>query len=536
MPPVKIFLVICLALTLFRQSSPFFNDKWGFTCTFGCIFAVQCVLWIFYTCLAFPKLFSPLRHLPSPKEGNLFLGHTFRTGYTGGNTSRPIRQWIDEVPNSGIIRYLDVFNQERIVLTSPQALAEVLSHRTYEFTKPRQFVKTLARLLGIGLFLAEGKEHRTQRKNLMPAFAFGHIKALYPAFWAKSMELVECLVDEISGVSNLDISIDVQDWASRVTLDIIGVTGFGQDFHALQNSKSEVLHAYKELFTPSRTRQIVQFLALFFPLWLLRNLPINRNNILQNSFKTIQGTCSNLVQRAKKTWNDEEVEKNILSVALKSGAFSDDQLVNQLKTFLLAGYETTSSSFAWAICMLCKYPEVQARLCAEVQSLLPDCRDPMSTPTAKDIDNLPYLSAFCNEVFRLWPPVAIAKRVPTNDTTILGHHIPKDTLILIVPWAINVSKVLWGDDAREFKPERWMRPGTAGTGGAESNYAFLTFLQGPRSCIGQSFAKGELACLVAAWVSAFETRFADDKYEIEVDHAITVKPRNLNVRIKIRQA
>ena len=501
------------------------------------MFSIQFTLWILYIWLVYPKLVSPLRHLPGPKGGSFFMGQFFCTGFTGGNTSGPIRHWIDEVPNSGIIRYLDIFNKERIVLTSPKGLAEVLTHRTYEFTKPRNFINTLGRILGIGLFLAEGQEHKTQRKLLMPAFAFRHIKELYPAFWAKSRELVNALFHESNDASSPGArTIEVSSWASRVTLDIIGVTGLGQDFHALEDSDNELLKTYKTLFTPSKIGRFMQILGLLFPLWLLRSLPIKRNSMIENSSKTIRRACNDLVQRAKQDVKDEKAEKNILSVALESGGFSDEDLVNQLMTFLLAGHETTSSALQWAVCMLCKYPEVQARLREEVRSALPNPRNPNSTVSAHDIDNLPYLSAFCNEVFRLWPPVAISFRVPTHDTTILGEYIPKKTFILMVPWAINVSKALWGDDARDFKPERWLGPGKANTGGAESNYAYMTFLHGPRSCIGQAFAKGEFACLVAAWAWSFETRFEDDNYEVATNNGITVKPKDLQVKLQILDA
>ncbi|UNI19411.1 hypothetical protein JDV02_005595 [Purpureocillium takamizusanense] len=95
------------------------------------------------------------------------------------------------------------------------------------------------------------------------------------------------------------------------------------------------------------------------------------------------------------------------------------------------------------------------------------------------------------------------------DTTIQGQVVPKGTYIVISPWGTNVDRSLWGHDAGEFSPERWLSPTTAagssdtatattGSGGAKSNYAFLTFLHGPRSCIGADFARAELACLLAA--------------------------------------
>jgi len=241
-----------------------------------------------------------------------------------------------------------------------------------------------------------------------------------------------------------------------------------------------------------------------------------------------------LVQQAKqKMAKNERETTDILSVAVESGAFSDDDLVNQLMTFLLAGHETTASALSWAICMLCKYPKVQSRLRDDIRSAIPDPRSSTATVSSNDIDNLPYLNAVCNEVSRLFPGVPITVRAAAKDTSLLGHFIPKGTSFFISPWATNANKELWGDDAAEFNPDRWMGSGKANTGGADSNYSFLTFLQGPRSCIGQSFAKGEFACLLAAWVGTFETHFAKGDYEIMVRSGMTPRPKDLEVTVKI---
>ena len=223
---------------------------------------------------------------------------------------------------------------------------------------------------------------------------------------------------------------------------------------------------------------------------------------------------------------------DILSVAIESGGFSDEDLVNQLMTFLVAGHETTAAALSWAVCMLCKYPDIQARLRNEIQAALPDPRQADTKISHSDIDGLPFLSAVCNEVLRLYPPIPITLRVAAHDTTILGNYVPRNTTVYLSPWAVNTSKALWGGDAREFVPDRWMGPGKANTGGSDSNFSNLTFLHGPRSCIGQSFAKAEFACLVAAWVGSFETEFAAEDFTVQVRNGIAAKPGELLVKLK----
>ena len=162
----------------------------------------------------------------------------------------------------------------------------------------------------------------------------------------------------------------------------------------------------------------------------------------------------------------------------------------------------------WAIYLLCKHPEVQQKLRDEIRSRLPS---PDEDVTAADFDDCHYLHAVCNEVLRLWAPVTLTLRTAAVDSSINGQFVPKDTPIVLSPRGVNTSKHLWGPDAREFKPERWLdADGKANNkGSADSNFSFLTFLHGPRSCIGQKFALAEFECLLAAWVGRFETQFEE---------------------------
>ena len=129
--------------------------------------------------------------------------------------------------------------------------------------------------------------------------------------------------------------------------------------------------------------------------------------------------------------------------------------------------------------------------------------------TNQEIDSLPYLHTVCNEVLRYYPPVTITLREAARDTVITGISIPKGTRVVLVPLASNRNEAQWGPEANKFNPERWL--GSASNGGAPTNYDFLTFLHGHRSCIGQSFARSEFACLLAAWVGRFEFELEDER-------------------------
>lgn len=147
---------------------------------------------------------------------------------------------------------------------------------------------------------------------------------------------------------------------------------------------------------------------------------------------------------------------------------------------------------------------------------------------------MPLLNAVCNETLRLYPTVPITIRDTIRNTSILDQFIPQGTQIILVPWAINRSPHLWGPDASDFVPDRWInmdgKPNN--TGGAKSNYSQITFLHGPRSCIGEKFAKAELRCIVAAFVGAFSIEPARwDRPAIPAG-VVTTKPRDgMNLRL-----
>lgn len=212
--------------------------SFGFLSTTAVLFAGQALLYGLYLTVLYPRFFSPLRHLPTPPKGGFFLGHTRHILKEPSGV--PMQNWLRNVPNNGLIRYSFAFRQ-RVLVTTPSALSEVLVTKSYDFIKPQSVRNGLGRILGIGILLAEGEEHKTQRKNLMPAFAFRHVKNIYPIFWKKGRELVECLSDAntTKGSSSPneksdqdeketprqheDGALEVGSWTSRATLDIIGL-------------------------------------------------------------------------------------------------------------------------------------------------------------------------------------------------------------------------------------------------------------------------------------------------------------------------
>ncbi|KAI3172833.1 hypothetical protein DTO046C5_3180 [Penicillium roqueforti] len=459
----------------FKPEYAIFNSR---VVTVAVIFGLITMFRIVYRLVLYPDYFTPLKHIYSP------AGRSWLTGNSPSfllETPFPqLREWAKSRPNQDLLRYYIVGNVERVILTSPKSLGELLVTKVYDFEKPELVRQSLRRITGDGILLAEGEEHKTQRKNLMPAFAYRHIKNLYPVFWAKSVEMVKMIEDDLrsrKADGNNDKTVQISNWASRATLDIIGVAGMDHDFDSLRDPE----------------------------------------NTLNQSYRKIMSSPPLIMKIIQAEWRDHPQRR--------TGTFDEENLVHQSMTFLGAGHETTATALQWAVYALCKNPNVQTRLRDEIRANLPSLGDP--TPiSAAAVDNLPYLNAVCNEVLRFHPSVPLTIRKAVRDTTLADTHIPKDTVLIIAPQILNRMEELWGPDANEFNPDRFMGPGKANTGGAVSNYAFLTFLHGPRSCIGQGFAKSELACLIAAVVGRFHMELKYPDAKLEIRESATVSPKD----------
>ena len=375
-----------------------------------------------------------------------------------------------------------------------------------------------------------------QRKNLMPAFHYRHVKDLYAIFWSKSREMTEAIskiVNEKESARDVEDGpvVEMGSWASRATLDIIGLAGMGQDFNTLQDPNTEINRTYQTIFgSPPPSSPAILVMGQLFPTWILHHLPFKQNRQIAAASIKIRSICRELIRSKKERMSaQKDSGVDILSVALQSGGFTDENLVDQMMTFLAAGHETTARAMTWAIHILARHPDIQSRLRAEIRAHLPPLSDTLAPVTASMLDSLPFLHAVCNEILRVHPPVTFTFREAARDSTIQGTLITKGTLIILSPYAVNMSSSLWGPDSGVFNPERWLGNNN---GGAESNYSFLTFLHGPRSCIGQAFAKAEFACLLAAVVGRFAFVPAYPEAEVKIQGG-TNKPEG-GVPVKIR--
>lgn len=154
---------------------------------------------------------------------------------------------------------------------------------------------------------------------------------MYPLFWEKGREVTNAMAESMYKDSIDDEKstavVEIANWASRVTLDIIGVAGMGQDFNAIKNPSNELYQTYQKIFSPSRAAQILGMLSIFLPLWLIRMIPTKRNDDIEDASRVIKRVCYDLIEQKKQQLaKGDRTDVDILAVALESGGFTEELL------------------------------------------------------------------------------------------------------------------------------------------------------------------------------------------------------------------
>lgn len=488
-------------------------------------------------------LTSPIRRLPSAPQPWIFKRLLVEPG------PEQLSRWALDIPNEGLIAYRGVFNIERVLVTNTAGVHDIFSLRPYEFPKPT-FVKTIFRgVIGDGLVVVDGDQHKLQKKALQPAFKTSNIKALYHVFEQKALALVDALNTDISSESGKpqEGEVDMSAYLRRSTLDIIGMAGLGLDFHCLSNPDNELATTYSHVFAPSKAMQLYRVLTMLLPQWILNVLPLKRNRELKEAVAVIRKYARDAIEQRKHSSMEKEKSfdsthlgkdnSDIIGSLMTDGHLTDiEALITQSMTFLGAGHETVHYAMVAAIYELSLRSEVQDRLREELGENNDACANTDGSPV-RDLEGLQYLTSFCNEVYRLHPPIPDVRRQSGEDTVICGQHIPKGTQLVISLRLFNKSSKLWASDPQQFDPDRWTSD--PALGGASDRRAFMTFGQGTRGCIGERFARGEVKCLVAALVSNFAFQLVDNAEDdgpgpFQVDHGgVTSKVvGGLQIRVK----
>jgi cytochrome P450 len=346
-------------------------------------------------------------------------------------------------------------------------------------------------------------------------------------------------------------------WLNRATLDIIGLAGFNYSFDSLRSSTEEktsndTYRAIRSVLSRVGLPDPLFALQLFFPMFRL--IPTRRSRLLGRAFKEIQHTGSQLIQDKKAAVRAEcdvngsgPVERqdvgghDLLSLLIKANIaadmpesmrMSDSEILSQVPTFLLAGHETTSTAVSWALFAFACHPTVQAKLRAELRTC------PTDSPTMDQLNSLPYLESVVREALRLYAPTSGTQRIAMHDMEIPLQkpftdkqgvlrgtvRVSKGDLVQIPIRLLNRSTEVWGEDANEFRPERWDDIPDAVKGLPSVYGHLLTFTAGGHACIGYRFSVTEIKALLFTLVRTFEFELALEPDDIIRKTAIVGRP------------
>ncbi|TFK89337.1 cytochrome P450 [Polyporus arcularius HHB13444] len=492
---------------------------------------------------------SQLRSLPGPPNEHWFYGNL--KAIHAEENSVPQERWSAEA-GSHTIMYRGFLGTDRLWTLDTRALNHILTHST-DYQKPSAARRNLARILGEGVLFTEADQHRQQRRVMNPAFGPAQIRELTEIFVDKAIELRNVWDAEIAKDGE-PARINVLKTLSKMTLDVIGLAGFNYCFDSLSGKSSELGEAFNGIFDPSPNFTIMMFLRNFFPIF--NAIPDARTRSIDQAQATMRRIGLELVAEKKaailrERYESKEKEggverkdiagRDLLTLLLKANMatdipdnqrLSDEDVLAQVPTFLVAGHETTSTATTWCLFALTQAPEVQKKLRAELLTLDTD------TPNMDELSNLPYLDMVVRETLRIHAPVPSTMRVAMKDDVIPvaepfvdrngvvqdSIRISEGTPIIIPVLALNRWKKLWGEDAFEFKPERWENPPEAISSIPGVWGHILSFLGGPRACIGYRFSLIEMKALIFTLVRAFEFELAVPAEDIQKKSAIVQRP------------
>ncbi|KAG2147464.1 cytochrome P450 [Suillus bovinus] len=540
----------------------------------ACSFAA---LWAFVKVLRMLRWRFKTTQLPGPPRTSLIYGvsHDLAASH---DSAAMYERWATEYGVTYMIP--SVLGQTRVVLCDPRAIAHFYARETWTYVQTPLSLAILESSIGKGLLWSQGEAHKRQRKALTPAFSNAAIRKLTSVFYDSAYKAKGKWDSVIESSKDGDAVIEVQNWCvafltlqvefliettqrmNHISLDTIGIAGFSHDFGSLDGkhaSVTEVFDTFGSNQQASAVNQVFILLASAFPIIL--NIPNKRQDLFKKLGETMGQISNELLIRSRRekdlNMSEKDEEKSIIGLLIKSEDqntelhMSPEEVLAQMKVLLLAGYETTSISLTWALIELSQHPDVQIRLREELLAFGPD-------PTYDQLKaNLPYLDAVVHEILRIHPPVPEFTRLAAADDviplsepvrTVSGTmtdsiSIAKGTLITISAAAINRSSAIWGPDAKEFKPDRWLTeegiPGKAKE--VQGHKHLLTFIDGPKTCLGKDFAIMEFKTVLSVLVKSFVFEMRDGlDTPVEIARGILPRPRvvgedGIGVPLRVRR-
>ncbi|EPQ59966.1 cytochrome P450 [Gloeophyllum trabeum ATCC 11539] len=448
---------------------------------------------------------TPLRGPPSQS----FLWGIRKYMSFSSDTIDMFEQWV--IAYGPVFHLPSVLGSREVVLADPKALSHYYSKETTIYQKT-----TYLRLALEKIVRYRPCPCRRQRRTVSPAFSNSALRNLTHIFFDSGYK-VRCP------------TINYILTRILIRLDSIGIAGFSHDFGTLYGNHltiAEIIDAFS-IVRPSFFAMICFLLEPIFP--VLRRVPTARGKLVQSLNESMADISHEMMERARKAsdGNAKPEDNSVIGLLMRAGdaassaGYSQEEVISQMKALLLGGYESTSTTLTWSLIELSRHPDKQARLREELLTSFPT-----SDPTWDQLtNNMPYLDAVVHEILRLHPPLDETWRVAVEDdviplstpiTTASGNVVDrivvaKGTQVTIPIACMNRSDAIWGSDAKEFAPERWLDEACIPKKAKEvqGHRHLLTFIDGPRKCIGRGFALAEIKAVLSVLVRSYTFQLRD---------------------------
>jgi len=419
--------------------------------------------------------------------------------------------------------YLWWFGWEaRITITDPDLIKEVLT-KIHVFEKSQMFTRFAREVVGKGVITTDGEEWALHRRIVNPSFHQEKLKMMIVEMVKSASSMADEWEKKVKDGGG-HVEIEVGDYMTNVTSDIIAKTAFGSSYEK-GKKVFEQLFALVNL-TNQRNKQ--RFATI--PGYSIIPMPLNIKIILTKL--AVSKSLGEIIQSRKDmVKGDNNAYGNDLlgfmlnaameEIAIKGGKvhFGMQSLIDNCKTFFLAGQETTSTLLTWTMMLLASHTTWQERAREEVIEVCGHKDHPID---ANMLRKFKTLDMILNETLRLFSIVPVQNRQTLMDVHLGELHIPKGLALYFPRLAIHHDPTLWGENAHEFKPERFVDGIAKAT---KHPLAFTPFSFGPRFCVGQGFALDEAKSILVVILQRFRFHLSPNYRHAPYVNNILVKPK-----------